>query len=286
MCAWVKMTREGAVLSEKDAVIADGVRILSELPDRFAGHHGDGKRDIDTARAGLHRDRQSRVSRLVDRIRHACGFAAEQQYVAGGEGEIGVGGRGFGRQQHQPPRFASAPVFEGVPVDMPGKPRHFEIVHAGPFQRAVGEWEARRFDDIDAKPEASGEAQDCSGIAGDVRLVEGDAETVVHFRVFLVHGPENRFRFSERTMHQSKVSERPLRVHWTRGALISGRSATAGSPFWKFLDLRVAIFCEVRYTPLIVNLNRWRGEFMMNMHIQHPSRGLVRPTAVSVRRFS
>jgi hypothetical protein len=73
--------------------------------------------------------------------------------------------------------------------------------------------------------EASGEAEDCAGVAGDIRLVERDAETVVHFRVLL----------------------------------ISGRSATRIARFWKFLNLRVVIFCEIGYTPSIVNPNRWRG---------------------------
>lgn len=214
MCAWVKMTGEGLA-----------GELLAELPDGFARHHGDGKRDVDAARRTLHGDGQPRIRRLMDRIRHACGFAAEQEYVTVGEGEAGVRGRSLGRQKHQPIRAGLAPVLEGVPVDMPGQISHFEVVHAGPFERPIGKWKAGRFDDVDTKPEASGEAQDCPGIAGDIRLVERDAETTVHFRVFL----------------------------------ISGRSATAGSRFWKFLDLRVAIFCEVGYMASIVNPNRWRG---------------------------
>lgn len=228
MCVWMRMTGEDAVLREDDALIAaagDHVHILAELPDRLGRHHRNGKRDVDAARAGLHRDGQARIRRLVDGIRHACGFAAEQENVIGGEDEIRVGDSGFGRQQHQPPLAKFAPVLEGVPVDMPGERRHFEVVHAGPFQRPVTEREARRFDNVDAKTEASGEAQDSPGIAGDIRLVERDTETVVHFRVFL----------------------------------ISGRSATELSRFWKFLDWRVVIFCEVGYTASIVNPNRWRG---------------------------
>ena len=236
MSAWVRMTGEGAVVGkgqeaaggQRAAVMAapaDSLQILSKLPDRLAGHHGDGKRNVDAARARLHRDDQSRIRRLVDRIRHACGFTAEQKNVVGGEGEIRVGGRGSGRQQHQPPRFAFAPVLEGMPVDMPGKPRHFEIIHTGPFQRPVGKREAGRFDDVDAETEASGEAQDCPGVAGDIRLVERDAETAVHFRAFLIRG----------------------------------RSATGVSRFWKLLDWRVVIFCEVGYMAGIVNPNRWRG---------------------------
>lgn len=108
MCAWVKMTGDGLP--------------LSELPDGFARHHGDGERDVDAARRTLHRDGQPRISRLMDRIRHACGFPAKQEYVAFGEDEAGVGRRGFGRQQHQPARTSLAPFLEGMPVDMPGQP--------------------------------------------------------------------------------------------------------------------------------------------------------------------
>jgi hypothetical protein len=219
MCAWVRMTQEAAA-------VRDGAfKILAELPDGFAGNHGDGQRDVDAARARLHRDRQPRIRRLMNRIRHASGLAAEQQDVAPGKGKTSVGTRGFGGEQHQPAGFALAPILEGVPVDMPGQGSHFEVVHSGSLEGFVGEREAGRFDNIDAKAEAGGEAQDCPGVAGDIRLVEGDAETVVHFRVFL----------------------------------ISGRSATADSWFWKLLDLRVAIFCEVDYTARIVNPNRWRG---------------------------
>jgi len=218
MCAWARMTQE-------IKAVRDGDEELAELPDGFAGDHGDGQRDVDAACARLHRDRQPRIRHLMDRIWYPSRLSAEQQDVAGGEVEARVGGRGFGGEQHQPALARLAPVLEGVPVDMPGQSGHFEIVHAGALERFVGEREACRLDNVDAKTEAGGEAQDCPGVAGNVRLVEGDAETVVHFRVFL----------------------------------ISGRSATAVSWFWKLLDLRVAIFCEVDYTARIVNPNRWRG---------------------------
>ena len=47
MCAWTKMTEVAGEL-------------LVELPDGFAGDHSHGQRDIDAARARLHRDRQPR----------------------------------------------------------------------------------------------------------------------------------------------------------------------------------------------------------------------------------
>ena len=49
------------------------------------------------------------------------------------------------------------------------------------FSAAVGEIEAGRFDDVDGEAEARGHAQDCAGVAGDVGLVERDAEAACHF---------------------------------------------------------------------------------------------------------
>ncbi|CDX15967.1 hypothetical protein MPLB_1550003 [Mesorhizobium sp. ORS 3324] len=221
MCAWARMTPQVEVLRDR----GEGLRILSELAERFARDHGGGQRNIDAARARPHRNGQSRIRRLVDIFRHAGGLTAEQNDVAGGESEVRIGGRGLGAEQHKAPGVRPAPFLEGVPVGMAGKRRHFEVVHAGPFERPVGEREAGRLDDVDTKIEAGGEAQDCPGVAGYIRLVERDAETVVHFRILL----------------------------------ISGRSATGLSSFWRILDWRVAIFCEVEYMPPIVNPNRRRG---------------------------
>lgn len=221
MCAWVKMTAEGTAVRDSE----ETRRVLAELAERFARDHGDRQRDIDAARASPHRNGQSSIRRLMDFFRDAGGFAAEQKNVASGESKAGIGDRGLGGEQHQAARMRFSPFLEGVPVGMAGKRRHFEIVHAGPFQRPVGERESGRLDDIDADVEAGGEAQDCAGVAGDIRLVERDAETIVHFRILL----------------------------------ISGRSATGISGFRRFLGWRVAIFCEVEYMPTIVNPNRMEG---------------------------
>ena len=221
MCAWVRMTPPAELARGNE----EGLEVLSKLAERFAGDHGDGQRDIDAARARPHRNGQSRLRRLVDLIRHAGGFAAEQENVPGRESKVGVGGRGLGGEQNKAARMRLSPLLEGVPVGMTGHSSHFEVIHAGPFQRTVGEREAGRFDDIDGEVEAGGEAQDRPGIAGNIRLVERDAETIVHFRILL----------------------------------ISGRSATGISGFRRFLDWRLAIFCEVEYMPTIVNPNRRRG---------------------------
>jgi hypothetical protein len=221
MCAWVRTIPQMEAARSQE----EELKLLSELAKRFARDHRDGQRDVDAARTRPHRDRQSRISRLVNLLRCAGGFAAEKQDVAVGESKIRVGGHGLGGEQYKAPPIRPAPVLEGFPIGMARKRRHFEVVHAGPFQRPVGEREARRLDDLDAQIETGGEAQDCPGVAGDIRLVERDAETIVHFRILL----------------------------------ISGRSATGICSLRQFLNWRVAIFCEVEYTPLIVNPNRRRG---------------------------
>ena len=72
------------------------------------------------------------------------------------------------------------PILEAREVEVAGERRHFEIVHAGPLERAVGQVEAGRLDDVDGEVEAGGHAQDRSGVAGDVGLVEGDAQVQFH----------------------------------------------------------------------------------------------------------
>ena len=59
---------------------------------------------------------------------------------------------------------------------MAGEGRHFEIVHAGAPEVAVGDVEAGGLDDVDGDAEAGGHAQDSAGVAGDVGLVERDAK--------------------------------------------------------------------------------------------------------------
>ena len=71
-------------------------------------------------------------------------------------------------------------------VDMAGECGHFQIVHACPLQRPVGHVEPGRLDDVYGNAQASGHAQDRAGVAGNVRLVEGD--TQVQFQAFLNSG--------------------------------------------------------------------------------------------------
>ena len=99
-----------------------------------------------------------------------------QDEVAVLEVEFGIGQGGFGRKKHQPAALRAPPFLEAREVEMAGERRHFEIVHAGAPQSAVREVEAGRLDDVDGQSQAGRHAQDRAGVAGDVGLVERDAE--------------------------------------------------------------------------------------------------------------
>lgn len=161
---------------EASAGFVEDARRLAELAHGFAGGHGGGEGDVEAATATAHRDQKPRVGPVVDMARHAGRFTAEEKYVAIRIGEIRVGQGGSRREEDEPAALGSPPLLEAIEVDMPGQGRHFEIVHAGPPEVAVGEVEAGRLDDVDREAEAGGHAQDGASVAGDVWLVERDAD--------------------------------------------------------------------------------------------------------------
>ena len=62
----------------------------ARLPQRLAGHHGHGHRDIERAQAFAHRDAKAGVGGLMHGLRHAGAFAAEQQHLVVPEGVVEV----------------------------------------------------------------------------------------------------------------------------------------------------------------------------------------------------
>ena len=119
---------------------------------------------------------KTRIGRVVHILRHAGRFAAEEQNVALPERKPGVGQGRLGREENEPAAFIEPPFLEVREIDVPPERRHFEIVHAGSFQIAVREVKAGGFDDVHREPKAGGHAQDRAGIAGNVRLIERDAD--------------------------------------------------------------------------------------------------------------
>lgn len=179
-----------------------------DLAKRFAGHHRRGKRDVQAAAAASHRDDEAGVGSVVNAVRHAGRFATEQQDVAIGEIEFRVGQGGFGRKQHQPAAIAASPLLEAREVEVPGKLRHFEVIHAGAPEIAVGTVKAGRLDDVDAEAEAGRHAQDGAGIAGDVRLVERDADASGQFHASLICGYPATVVLSTEKNHSAAVAFR------------------------------------------------------------------------------
>ena len=121
---------------------------LADLPYRFAGGHGGGECDVEAAATAFHWNQKARVGVVVDVVRHAGEFAAEKQYVTVSVDEIRVRHRGLCRKQYEPAAFAEPPLLEAVEVDVAGEGRHFEIVHAGAPEVAVGDVEAGGLDDV------------------------------------------------------------------------------------------------------------------------------------------
>ena len=100
MCMWWKAGDAG----EHSAGLYDfSAKTSSQLAQRLSGRHRRGQGDVEAARAGPHRDQQAGVGGIVDMIRNAGRFAAEQKHVVSDEGKIGIGQRGPGREQHKAP---------------------------------------------------------------------------------------------------------------------------------------------------------------------------------------
>ena len=72
------------------------------------------------------------------------------------------------------------PFEEAPPALVPGEGRLLEVVHAGPFEGAVGHVEAGRLDYVDSDAQAGGHAQYGSGVPGYIGLEERNSEIVFH----------------------------------------------------------------------------------------------------------
>ena len=116
------------------------------------------------------------VGGLMDMVRHAGALAAEQQDIVRPIGKLGMADACLCGGQHETPAAVAPASLEGRPVDMPGHHGARDIIQSRPFQVPVGQREPRRLDDIDGEAEAGGKPEDRAGIAGDIRLVKGNAQ--------------------------------------------------------------------------------------------------------------
>ena len=65
----------------------------AELAEGLAGGHGCGERNVEAAAAAFHRNQETRIGIVVDMVRNAGRFAAEEQYVPVRIREIRIGHR-------------------------------------------------------------------------------------------------------------------------------------------------------------------------------------------------
>ena len=194
-----------AGLGGREALYAEMEVLLSDLPHGFAQSHRGRERDVEAPASAFHWNEKPGVGGGADMVRHARRFTAEEQDVAILEGEFRVGQGGAGREQDKPAVLAAPPLLEAVEINVAGKGRHFEIVHAGAPEIAVGEIESGRLDDVDRDAEAGGHAQDRAGVAGDVGLVQRDAKAAGQIHASNYELPLCHTRIDLRQNHTTRV---------------------------------------------------------------------------------
>jgi hypothetical protein len=217
---------------------ADTLCDSSELPQRLASSHCDGQSQVEAAAAALHRNDETDVRRIMHAPRHASRFAAEKQDVILAEGKIRVGQGGLGREKDQASTFGAAPAIERRKLHMPAQDGDFQIIHAGAFQRTIGEIEARRLDDIDGKAQAGAKAKDRAGVARYVRLIKRDSD-----------------------------SRRQLITPSNCGRAATPSPGAGENFFW-----RMAFSGEWRYRARVVNSNRRRQAWVTYCSLLQPAR--------------
>ncbi|KAF1853478.1 hypothetical protein Lal_00013840 [Lupinus albus] len=155
------------------------------LPQGLTQHHRRADRNVQGAGGRHHRDHQPGVGGVMHLVGHAGALAADQQAVAGGEAEIGVGDRRPRGQQHQPAALRSravrGPRAVARPVEM------VEIVHSGAAQPAVIQHETAGFDQIQGHPEPGCESHQGSGVLRNVGFEQHKAQRGPCLEVFVLH---------------------------------------------------------------------------------------------------
>ena len=101
---------------------------------------------------------------------HSGALAPDEKRVRGLEAEVHVGQAGRGREQHEPRGPAAAALVEGGEGGVAGDIHMGEIVERGPSERAIGDVESGRFDEVHRDPEARRKPQHRPGILRYVRL--------------------------------------------------------------------------------------------------------------------
>lgn len=195
---------------ERDSFAPDTAATLADLPYSLPGRHGrraDGR--VEAASRSL-RNNQPHIGAIMNRIGHSGGFAPEKENVVGQEGELRVRHRRLGGEQYQPPALPAAPGVERREIDMAGERGNLKIIHAGALEIAVGHVEAGGLDDVDPQSQARGHAQYRACIAGDIRLVERNAQQSIQDALLLL-------RCALATPSRDGLDQRQFRVEFFVG---------------------------------------------------------------------
>lgn len=185
-------TRRGAAIANEskaeDALLLSHYRLLllTGLSDRLSSRHRGADGKVQTAARDL-ADRDTMICGIMNSVRDTGRLASEQKDIVGPVRELEIGNLSLRAEQNKPPALGHAPCFKGSKIDMTGQGRKLEIVHARPLQIAVGDVEASRLDNVDAKAEARRHAQNGSRIASNVRLIERNAQIGVRHDPVLSH---------------------------------------------------------------------------------------------------
>jgi len=140
---------------------------VTNLPQRLPHNHTRRHGDVERPGARLHGDGDSSIGGFAHLLRHAGGFAAEEQDVVRGEGEFGVGGAGFGGEEDNPARAGGEEFLPGGVAD---EGAYIVIIQGDAAQALVIPRETAGLDDVQRGAHTGGKPNQAAGILGDVGL--------------------------------------------------------------------------------------------------------------------
>src|SRR5690606_37297484 len=120
----------------------------------FASGHCRRQCKVETARAGAHGNEQSRIGCRVHSVRYTRRFATEEKNIPLAKFAVRIGLGSARRHEEEPAALAAAVRVEAVPGNVTGEGGHFQIVHAGALEGAVGHVEPGGLDDVDTEAKA------------------------------------------------------------------------------------------------------------------------------------
>jgi hypothetical protein len=176
------------------------------LAEGFVEDEGGAVGEVEGAGGGVeHGDVEGGVGVLAEEpAREAGGFAAEDEVIAGLKGGGGVGARAVGLDQPEP-WVGGELGGEGWPIGPAPPIELLPVIHAGAFELAIIEFEAKGFDEVEGGAGGGAKAGDVAGVGWDLGLKKDQVEVGGFAGAGLVC-LEGRLRFHGRARAFLKVS--------------------------------------------------------------------------------